>query len=85
MTRSIEADASLDTRDLQPIERVSVTVADRDYDVRRSDAAAGCEFLDDGIRFVIPGRDRQRGVAATNVQCVELTFRIQPLTFNIPR
>jgi hypothetical protein len=46
-----EVRASLYTRDVQMIERVSVTVADRDTDARRLDAAAGCEFLDDGIRF----------------------------------
>ncbi len=60
VTKSIEADCalkaaetrpSLKTRVVQLIERVSVTVADRDNLPRRLDAAAGCEFLDDGIRF----------------------------------
>jgi hypothetical protein len=48
--KAAEMRASLDTRDVQ-IERVSVIVANRDYDARRLDAAAGCEFLDDAIRF----------------------------------
>jgi hypothetical protein len=48
--KAAEMRASLDTRDVQ-IERVSVIVANRDYDARRLDATAGCEFLDDAIRF----------------------------------
>lgn len=57
VTKSIEADVALKAAemggslDVQLIERVSVTVAYRDDDARRLDAAAGCEFLDDLIRF----------------------------------
>ena len=40
-----------DARDVQPIDRVSFAVADRDDETRRVDAAAGCEFVADGIRF----------------------------------
>ena len=38
-------------RNVQPIERVSFNAADRDNDARRVDAAAGCEFVDDRLRF----------------------------------
>jgi len=48
--KAAEMRASLDTREVQ-IERVLVIVENRDYGARRLDAAAGCEFLDDGIRF----------------------------------
>ena len=46
-----EMRASLDTGDVQPTERVSFIVADRDNDAGRLDAAAGCEFVDDRIRL----------------------------------
>ena len=51
VTKSIEVESSVDTGDLQLIQRVSVTVAYGDIDAPRLDAAAGCEFLDDRIRF----------------------------------
>jgi hypothetical protein len=57
MTKSVEVDVALKAAemhgslDVHLIERVSVTVADRDNVARRLDAAAGCEFLDDRIRF----------------------------------
>ena len=49
--RAAEMQASLDTGDVQPIERASFIVADRDNAAGRLDAAAGCEFFDDRIRL----------------------------------
>ena len=50
-TRAAEVRAMVDTGDVQPIERASFIVADRDNAAGRLDAAAGCEFFDDRIRL----------------------------------
>jgi len=48
--RAHEVRRTLDIGGVQPIERVSFVVADRDNETGRLDAAAGCEFVDDRIR-----------------------------------
>ena len=50
-TRAAEKRAILDTGDIHSTARVSVIAADRDHEAGRLDAAAGCEFVDDRIRY----------------------------------
>ena len=49
--RALEARRTVEIGDVQPIERDSFVVADRDNRTGRMDAAAGCEFVDDRIRL----------------------------------
>ena len=50
-TRATEVRETLGTRDGPPVVHVSFFATDRDQ-VRRLDAAAGCEFVDDRIRVL---------------------------------
>jgi len=50
-TRTAEVRAALDTRDVQPGAHASFIATDRDHQAGRLDAAAGCEFVDDRIRY----------------------------------
>jgi nucleoside-diphosphate-sugar epimerase len=50
-TRAAEVRATLDTRDVQPGAHASFIATDRDHQAGRLDAAAGCEFVDDRIRY----------------------------------